>query len=61
MNKPYTIFFNPKGIACVTIDNRIAHDESHMIKRFKDDGFLVRDVTEAEFNEINKNGNFNPF
>lgn len=61
MNKPYTIIFNPKGIACVAIDNRIADDESLMIQRFKDDGFTVKDVTEVEFKEINKNGIFNPF
>jgi len=61
MNKPYTVIFNRKGIACVTINKRVADDESSIIQRFKDDGFTVRDVTEVEFKEINKNGNFNPF
>lgn len=61
MNKPYTIIFNQEGIAIVTIDNRIADDESLMIQRFKDDGYTVRDVTEAEYKEITKNRNFCPF
>lgn len=58
MNKPYTIIFNQEGIAIVTIDNRVADDESLMIQRFKDDGYTVRDVTEAEYKEITKNRNF---
>jgi len=58
VNKPYTIIFNQEGIAIVTIDNRVADDESLMIQRFKDDGYTVRDVTEAEYKEITKNRNF---
>lgn len=61
MNKPYTIIFNPEGKATVTIDKRIADDESRMIQRFKDDGYTVRDVTEDEYKEITKNRNFCPF
>ncbi|KOS61497.1 hypothetical protein [Lysinibacillus sp. FJAT-14222] len=61
MNKPYTIIFNPKGIAVITIDNRIADDESRMIQRFKDVGYIVTNVTEETYKEITNNRNFCPF
>lgn len=61
MNKPYTIIFNTKGKAVVTIDNNVADDESKMIKRFMDDGYTVQDVSEEEYKSILERGNFNPF
>lgn len=61
INKPYTIIFNTKGKAVVTIDNNVAGDESKMIKRFMDDGYRVRDVSEEEYKSILERGNFNPF
>ncbi|MEQ6355188.1 hypothetical protein ABNX05_11215 [Lysinibacillus sp. M3] len=61
MNKPYTIIFNSKGKAVVTINNNVADNESKMIQRFVEDGYTVKDVSEDEYKEIAKMGNFNPF
>lgn len=61
MNKPYTIIFNLKGKAAVVIDKNVADDESKMIQRFIDDGYTVKDLSEDEYKEIAKMGNFNPF
>ncbi|GEM_PF-1899404 len=61
MNKPYTIIFNSKGKAVVTIDNNVADNESKMIQRFIDDGYTIQDVSEEEYKSIQKNGNFSPF
>lgn len=60
MNKPYTIIFNSKGKAVVTIDNNVADNESKMIQRFIDDGYTIQDVSEEEYKSILKNGNFSP-
>ncbi|WP_342532702.1 hypothetical protein MHB40_14700 [Lysinibacillus sp. FSL K6-0057] len=61
MNKCYTVIYNSEGRAVVTIDNNVAGDESKMIQRFIDDGYIVKEVTEDEYKLIHKNGNFNPF
>lgn len=61
MNKPYTVIFNSKGKAVVTIDNNVADNESKMIQRFIDDGYTIQNVSEEEYKSILKNGNFSPF
>lgn len=61
MTKPYTVIFNSKGKAVVTIDNNVANNESKMIQRFMNDGYTVQDVNDEEYKEITKMGNFNPF
>ena len=61
MCKPYTIIFNSKGRAVVTIDNNIADNESKMIQRFIDNGYTAQGVSEEEYISIIESGNFNPF
>jgi len=61
MDRPYTVIFNKQGKPVVTINNMVADDESKMIQRFVDNGYIVRDVTEDEYKTIHENGNFNPF
>jgi len=61
MDKPFTIILNNQGKAIVTMDNRVADDESVMIQRFIDDGYIVKNVSVDEYDEIHMNGNFNSF